>query len=56
MRGDMLAEISIVIPSRLTEAQKDILRTFDQATDNVLGSDSTADPKKGGGLFKRRKK
>jgi molecular chaperone DnaJ len=56
MRGDMLAEISIVIPSRLTEAQKEILRNFDAATDNVLGSDSTADPKKGGGLFGRRKK
>ncbi len=56
MRGDMLAEISIVIPSRLTEAQKEILRNFDAATDNVLDSDSTADPKKGGGLFGRRKK
>lgn len=55
MRGDMICEVSIVIPSKLNEAQKDILRRFDEATDNILKTDEPADPKRGG-IFGRRKK
>ncbi|MBP1587494.1 MAG: molecular chaperone DnaJ [Clostridia bacterium] len=56
MRGDMVCEVNIVIPTRLNEAQKDILRKFDEATDNILKTDEPADPKKGSGLFGRKKK
>ena len=56
MRGDMVCEVNILIPTRLNDAQKDILRKFDEATDNILKTEEPADPKRGNGFFGRKKK
>ncbi|MBP5312785.1 MAG: molecular chaperone DnaJ [Clostridia bacterium] len=53
-RGDMYVTVEVVIPSRLNEQQKSILRQYDEATDHILNTDQQADPKKG--FFSKFKK
>ncbi|MBQ7445268.1 MAG: molecular chaperone DnaJ [Clostridia bacterium] len=53
-RGDMYVTVQVVIPSKLNDSQKAILREFDDATDRILSTDKQADPKKGFfGKFKK---
>ncbi len=53
-RGDMFVTVEVVIPSKLTEQQKAILREYDDAGDKILRTDQQADPKKGFfGKFKK---
>ena len=51
--GDMIVTVKVDIPTRLTDAQKDILRQFDAATDDLLSGSDPA-PKKN--IFGKKKK
>ena len=53
-RGDMYVDVEVVIPARLNEQQKSILRQFDDATDRILNTDEQAEPNRG--FFGRFKK
>lgn len=55
-RGDLIVSVEIEVPTRLTEAQKAILRQFDEATDDLLAGKETADSVKKNGLFGKKKK
>lgn len=53
-RGDMYVTVNVVIPTKLNEQQKSILRQFDDSTDRILSTDQQADPRKGFfGKFKK---
>ena len=55
-RGDMFVVVSIDIPTKLNDAQKDILKSFDEATDNLLGTNKTSDSASKGSFFERKRK
>ncbi len=56
-RGDLFVVVSVEVPKKLNEAQKDILREFDKATDNLLYSTNVNASEDGGKTFfgKKRK-
>ncbi len=52
LRGDMVVTVKVVIPSHLAESQKDVLRKYDEVTDNLLSGKEP--PQKS--IFGRKKK
>lgn len=45
-RGDHYINVTVVVPKKLNDKQKELLRQFDEATDNSLGGDSGDSGKK----------
>ncbi len=54
-RGDLYVIVVIDVPTKLNESQKNILKEFDSATDNLLGGTQTAEGSKKNFFGKKKK-
>ena len=45
-RGDHYIKVNVVVPKKLNDKQKELLRQFDEATDNSLGGEKEDSGKK----------